>query len=140
VAALQARLDAVETRGGTRADMTVDGIHVPDQLPRVVEEELYHIAQEGLNNVLKHAHAEHIHVHLNFSDTQTLLEICDDGVGFALDSMGSAGGLGLTSLRERAQMIGARLDIESVSGGGTKVKVTVPAVSAMRKHAAERGT
>jgi PAS domain S-box-containing protein len=139
VAALQSRLDAVETRGGTHTEMQIDGIQVPDQLPRVVEEELYHIAQEALNNVLKHSRAEHIHVHVTFSDAETLLEICDDGVGFAPGSIGTTGGLGLASLRERAQKIGARLDIESVPGSGTKVNVTVPTASAKTMHPAGQG-
>jgi signal transduction histidine kinase len=130
VTALQARLNSVEARGGTHTELQVDGLQDPDQLPRSVEEELYHIAQEALNNVLKHSRARHTLVHLRFSEAETLLEICDDGVGFAPSAAGSAGGLGLTSLTERAQHIGARLDIDSAPGSGTQIRVVVPASSA----------
>jgi PAS domain S-box-containing protein len=127
VTALQARLDSVEARGGTHTELQVDGLQDPDKLPRSVEEELYHIAQEALNNVLKHSHARHTLVHLRFSDAETLLEICDDGVGFVPSAAASAGGLGLASLTERAQKIGARLDIDSAPGSGTQIRVVVPA-------------
>lgn len=140
VTALQARLDSVEARGGTHTELQVDGMQVPDQLPRSVEEELYHIAQEALNNVLKHSRARHTWVHLRFSDAETLLEICDDGVGFAPSAAGSAGGLGLASLTERAQKIGARLDIDSAPGSGTKIRVVVPASSVKEKPPDGPGT
>jgi PAS domain S-box-containing protein len=130
VAALQARLDSVEARGGTKTELLVDGVQTPDRVPRLVEEELYHIAQEALNNALKHSHARHIRVHLHFSDVETLLEICDDGVGFVPRSASGAGGLGLASLKERAQKIGAALNIDSAPGSGTLVRVIVPARSA----------
>ncbi len=139
VAALQARLDSVEARGGTQTELQVDGVQVLDQMPRPVEEELYHIAQEALNNALKHSHARHIRVHLRFADDETLLEIGDDGVGFTPSAAGSAGGLGLASLKERAQKIGARLDIESAPGSGTQVRVVVPANSAKEKYTGVSG-
>ncbi len=140
VTALQARLNSVEARGGTHTELQVDGIQVPEQLPRSVEEELYHIAQEALNNVLKHARARHTLVHLRFSAAETLLEICDDGVGFAPSAAGSAGGLGLASLTERAQHIGARLDIDSAPGSGTQIRVVVPACSVKEKSPDGPGT
>jgi PAS domain S-box-containing protein len=128
VAALQARLDSVEARGGTQTEFQVEG--TPDQALRQVEDELYHIAHEALNNVLKHSHAKHTRVQLRFSDAETVLEICDDGVGFAPRPAGSAGGLGLASLKERALKIGASLSIESAPGSGTLIRVVVPAKSA----------
>ena len=93
---------------------------------RLVEEELYHIAQEALNNALKHSHAQHIRVRLAFSEAETRLEICDDGVGFALSPANNMGGLGLASLKERSQKIGATLNIDSVPGDGTTIIVAVP--------------
>jgi signal transduction histidine kinase len=91
-----------------------------------VEEELYHIAQEALNNVLKHAGAQHVWVDLCFSPAETSLAIRDNGVGFTL-TLASNGGLGLASLKERAEKIGAILEIKSTPGTGTEIKVTVPA-------------
>jgi PAS domain S-box-containing protein len=133
VAALQARLDLVEARGGTKTEFQVEGVQHPDRVPRLVEEELYHIAQEALNNALKHSHGCHIRVHLRFSEVETLLEISDDGVGFAPGSAASTGGLGLASLKERTQKIGAVLNIDSAPGSGTQIGVVVPANSVKEK-------
>jgi signal transduction histidine kinase len=121
-AALQARLDAVEGRGGMQVDLQVQGT---EQLSSAVQQEMYHIAQEALNNVLKHATAQHVQVHLQFLDAATCLEICDDGVGFEPEIARERGGLGLRGMQERAQRIGGQLQIESAPGKGTKVKVTI---------------
>ena len=125
-AALQARLDSVEMRGGLTTDLTVEGSQNPAQSSRQVEEELYHISQEALNNVIKHSQAQHVQVTLRFSDAETRLEIRDDGVGFEPSAMRNSGGLGLAGLRERADKIGARLDIISSPGKGTEIRVVVP--------------
>ncbi|HTY08009.1 MAG TPA: cache domain-containing protein [Candidatus Edwardsbacteria bacterium] len=126
-AALQARLESVEMRGGMTTELSVEGEEDSEHLPRLIEEELYHIAQEALNNALKHAHAQHLALRLRFSEAETLLEVCDDGVGFVPSASGAGGGLGLASLKERAQKIGAKLSIESAPGSGTQIQVTAPA-------------
>ena len=118
-AALQARLDAVETRGGIRAKLLVEGASGAEQLPLLIQEELYHIAQEALNNALKHAHPRQVLVGLRFDQDAVHLEISDDGAGFALESAEESGGLGLPGMRERAERIGADLRIESAPGQGT---------------------
>jgi PAS domain S-box-containing protein len=124
-AALQARLDSVEVRGGMRTELHIEGQQNRERLPDTVEEELYHIAQEALNNILRHSNAQHVWVHLCFSEVETSLDIRDDGVGFAPTS-GRNGGLGLAGLKERAEKIGARLKIESKPGAGTEISVVVP--------------
>lgn len=123
VAALQARLDSVETRGGLKAELHAQG---EDHLPPRVQEELYHIAQEALNNALKHSNATRVRVDICFSDAATSLEICDDGVGFNLEQAREHGGLGISGMCERAQRIGGQLEIESAVGKGTKVRIQVP--------------
>ena len=128
-AALQARLDSVEMRGGIQTQLQVAGEQDARRLSHAAEEELYHIAQEALNNVLKHSNAQHVWVHLRFSETETLLAIRDDGVGFAPTAAGN-GGLGLASLKERAEKIGAKLEIESTPGAGTEIRVVASADSA----------
>ena len=128
-AALQARLDSVEARGGIQTTMQVEGEQNHEQLSHAAEQELYHIAHEALNNVLKHANAQHVWVHLRFSEAETLLAIHDDGVGFTPTAAGN-GGLGLDSLKERAEKIGASLEIGSRPGDGTEIRVAVPASSA----------
>jgi len=117
--ALQARLDAVETRGGMKGELHVSG---EDHLPPDLQDELYHIAQEALNNTLKHAHASQVDIYLSLSETCVKLQVCDDGSGFNPANL-SRGGLGLAGMRERAQRIGGDLLVESTIGKGTKVSV-----------------
>jgi PAS domain S-box-containing protein len=127
--ALQARLDAVEKRGGVQAELRVEGVEgMADAqwLPLAVQQELYHIAQEALNNSLKHAGAQHLQVWLQLKGAVARLEISDDGVGFDPMTARDGGGLGLRGMRERVQRIGGRLYIESAPYQGTKVAVEVP--------------
>ena len=121
--ALQLRLDAVERRGGMRAELLVEG---EDHLPLATQAELHQIAQEALNNALKHAHARAVRVHLHLGDAVARLEIADDGAGFDLAATHAGGGLGLPGMRERAQKVGGRLEIESAPGQGTRIIVEVP--------------
>jgi PAS domain S-box-containing protein len=125
-AALQARLDSVEMRGGIQTELHIEGQQDRRAMPYAVEEELYHISQEALNNVLKHAGAQRVWIDLCFSPAETSLAIRDNGVGFTLTTANN-GGLGLASLKERAEKIGAILEIISTPGTGTQIRVTVPA-------------
>jgi two-component system, NarL family, sensor histidine kinase UhpB len=90
---------------------------------------VYRIVQEALNNVVKHARAQHVQVHLRFSDA-LVVSIHDDGVGFAMpdrvDALTERGHFGLIGMRERAELIGARLVIHSSPGQGTTVELTAP--------------
>lgn len=79
VAALQARLEAIEARAGLQIDLRVEGENC---LPITVAADLYKIAQEALNNVVKHAKAEQVTVHFRFTEQDCWLTIQDDGVGF----------------------------------------------------------
>ena len=128
-AALQTRLDAVETRGGMHADLQVEGA---EQLARATQAELYNIAQEALNNALKHAHAHNVQIRLRFMDAVTEMVICDDGVGFEPADAQHKGGFGIAGMKERAQRIGGELQIESAPGKGTQVSVRVPGNSPER--------
>ena len=89
------------------------------------EQELYRVAQEALNNVLKHAHASRVAVRLDVAADRATLEVADDGVGFE-PSLRGGDGFGLPGMRERAQRLGGTLDIESAPGAGTRVRVEVP--------------
>jgi len=132
-AALQARLEAVEGRGGIQTELQVEGV---ERLPGVAQEELYHIARESLNNVLKHANARRVAVRLHFGEKLTRLAVCDDGTGFVPGSAGEHGGIGLAGMKERADRIGGHLRIESAPGAGTIVRVEVP-LATRDGHAAE---
>jgi PAS domain S-box-containing protein len=121
--ALQTRLQSVEARGGIRADLKVDGAEDEGKIPIHVQSEIYHIVQEALNNALKHGHANRVWVHLGFSPGSVCSEVRDDGVGFVLADAEDSGGVGINSMRERAQRIGARLSIQSAPGEGTIVRL-----------------
>jgi signal transduction histidine kinase len=127
-AALQMRLDAVEGRSRVQAELQVDGC---EALPRTAQVELYNIAQEALNNVIKHAAAHHVQVRLRFDEALTCMQICDDGMGFEPALARRGGGFGISGMEERAQRIGGTLLIDSVPGRGTTVTVQVPAVPAV---------
>ncbi len=126
VAALQARLAAVEARAGLQTSICVEGaaaVVAKGQLPLSVEEELFWIAVEALNNVIKHADAKQVKVFYQIDAGNVCLEIKDDGVGFDLSKAKQRGGVGLRGMEERAQRIRGKLDIVSLPGQGTTVSV-----------------
>jgi signal transduction histidine kinase len=124
VGALQARLSAVEGRAGLKTTLKSD---LAGRLPVAIEEGLYRIAQEALNNVLKHAHALTITVSLSQSDKLVTMEIADDGVGFELERVKGQGGMGLPAMQERAAALGGRLAVSSKPGEGARVVMEVQA-------------
>lgn len=128
-AALRARLDAVEGRGGMHSKLHVEGV---DQLSRQVQMELYNIAREALNNILKHAHANSVRIQLRFEEAVTYLEVSDDGIGFDPAMDRSGGGFGIFGMKERAEKIGGTIQVNSRPGKGTKVIVQVPVISSTR--------
>lgn len=121
VGALQQRLDAVEGRAGVEARLLVEGNVT---LPKEVEEDLYRIVQEALNNALKHAAANVVTVTIHAGDEMVGIEVVDDGAGFDLETASAGAGMGLTTMRERAEKMRARLQVESILGQGTTVRVT----------------
>ncbi len=129
--ALQARLDAVELRGGMHAEMQVEGV---EKLPRSVQEELYSIAQEALNNALKHAHANNVLIRLRFREDETGLEVTDDGVGFDSTTEQLGGGFGISGMKERAHKLGGTIKIQTSPGKGTTISVTVPVRTSGPSH------
>jgi len=122
VAALRTRLEAVEGRASIATSLSVQG---DPQLSPDQEDALYGIAQEALNNALRHARASHIDVCLSEASEGACLEIRDDGQGFGACNNGI--GLGLRGMRERAAEIGAKLSISSAPGQGTRIQVEVAA-------------
>ncbi|HET9223467.1 MAG TPA: histidine kinase [Roseiflexaceae bacterium] len=105
-----------------------------DRLQPAVQEMLYRIAQEALNNISKHAAANAARVALTCSPEQVELSIADDGRGFDVASQSHAS-LGLGIMRERAAKIGAVLRIESHVGSGTTITVVWRAASPHRSAA-----
>jgi nitrate/nitrite-specific signal transduction histidine kinase len=120
VGALRERLEAVEERLGVDTRLLVDGAV---ELPALLEEGLYRIAQEALNNALKHAAATSVTVRVYAEGERVQLEIADNGKGFDPDQARAEGGLGLVSMQERAHDLGGSLSIVSTPGQGATVKV-----------------
>ena len=113
-------------RVGTAARLHTTGL-MDDRLPPDVETALYRIAQEALTNVAKHAAAKNVEVILERRTDSVLLIVEDDGMGFDPPSRETSGeGFGLVSMRERAALVGATLEIESSSGNGTAILVRLP--------------
>ena len=91
-----------------------------------VQDGLYRIAQEALNNALKHAQANQIVLNLTGNPFKITLEIMDNGVGFIPDEAIEGGGLGLDGIIERAELMRGDLTIDSWPGKGTTIRIEVP--------------
>ena len=98
-----------------------------------VESSLYRILQETLSNARQHAHCTQLWVDLVVKDNQTVtLEVRDDGQGFDINRTGqnlrsgTRRGLGLVSMRERAESVGGQLTVESLEGQGTRIFAELP--------------
>ncbi|MCC6906102.1 MAG: GAF domain-containing sensor histidine kinase, partial [Anaerolineae bacterium] len=123
VGALQARLDAVEGRSGLETKLIVGaGL----RLTSAVEEAFYRIALEALNNTLRHAHAHTIRIVLSQSDGTLSMVVADNGVGFHPDALPHGAGMGLRGMNERAESIGARIDVQRSADDWTLVVVSLP--------------
>lgn len=96
----------------------------PARLDPVIETVVYRVAQEALNNALKHAGADRIEISLEATD-DVVLEVADNGQGFSTEPKGRKG-LGLTGMRERAALVGGGLEISSPPGTGSTVRLVVP--------------
>ena len=105
------------------------------RLDPAVETHLYRVVQEALNNVYKHAQAQRVRVVVERRGTDLVVIVEDDGRGFDAGavSRSQTRGLGLVSMRERAQIIGGTLDIESSPGGGTTIYLHLP-ITESRDH------
>ena len=89
---------------------------------------LFRIAQEALNNVAKHARAQHVEIALVHANGECVMSVEDDGIGF--DGVEDASdkpkpGLGMVTMRERAQAVGGRFEIQALPGRGTQLTVRV---------------
>jgi signal transduction histidine kinase len=129
---LQAALTR-HTRNWSKHSSIAVKLHVAgmekDRLTPEIETALYRIAQEALNNIVKHARAANVDIILERRAEEVSLIIEDDGVGFDTEEVSGAvnGGLGLTGMRERTSLVGGAVEIESRPGGGVTVFVRIPA-------------
>ena len=120
-AALRSRLQAVESRAGLNTDLDCIG---EGRVAAEAEHELFRLAQEALNNVLKHARARAARVRLEFANDHITLEVADDGVGF--EPALAIRDHGLDRMRDLAARLGGTVSIQSSIGSGTRVLAKVP--------------
>ncbi len=117
--AVQALAESYADRYDFHIDLSID--HDLNDTPVDVQQCVYRIAQEALANVANHAQAQNAKVVLNWEQDQLRLIICDDGCGFDSTIPGEERHYGLLGMRERAEMVGGNLSIESQVRTGTKV-------------------
>ncbi|MEM7801405.1 MAG: MBL fold metallo-hydrolase, partial [Chloroflexota bacterium] len=121
--ALRRLIQQAAERGGFRYQvgipMTVDG------LPISIEQQIYRITEESLNNIVRHAQAKRVELVLEHNSRQILLRIIDDGVGF--DPIAEKNGhFGLVGMRERTELIQGTLDVISQPDRGTEIRIKIP--------------
>ena len=125
VSALRESVAQFTQQGCNDLNVTFEAPESLPPLPAAVEVAVYRIAQEGLTNVIRHAQAHNCHIHLRFDESAGLLclEVQDDGKGLL---MKRRAGVGLNSMRERAEELGGTLTITSIPTGGTRLSVRLP--------------
>jgi signal transduction histidine kinase len=129
-AALERYVSGYRANTGLNTDLQVTGFGQAGRLPAEVELTTYRIIQEALTNVVKHAQAHSVSIVVERKPRSLVAIVEDDGRGFDVRSILAAtqeeGRLGLYGMRERAELIGGRLQLESTPGSGSSVFVEVP--------------
>jgi signal transduction histidine kinase len=127
--------DELQAHTLVKLDVSSDGLYRPRLRPDQAEE-LHHLVTEAFSNVLRHAHAQNVSVHMACTQRRFTLDIRDDGAGFdpaAVPVRGRRGSAqGLASIRRRADLLGARLKVESAPGRGTRLSLTMPVATTRR--------
>jgi two-component system sensor histidine kinase UhpB len=120
------QLKCEEIRDATGLDVRLRNGDDTGSVPPDVALCVYRVAQEALNNVVRHSRARRVDLSLHCRTEELLLEVADDGQGFAFIPPSRRSGLGLRSAAERVRAVGGYLSVNSSPGAGTTVRVTVP--------------
>ena len=123
-AAIAWHLEDFEKRSGIRAYFT----EPKDEwiLPDNVKINLFRIVQEATTNIGRHSKATEVHVNLERNDHSIALRVFDNGVGFNVETICKGNTLGILGMRERASIVGGKLEIKTAPGDGTGIVVSVP--------------
>ena len=117
-----------------------DALEAPAELASETETACFRVAQEAINNVLRHAHARNLWLHLAMVGGQLALSVRDDGRGFDVEAVrrraGAGGSRGLVGMEERVALVGGSLELRSLPGKGTVMLATFPLDAADRQRAA----
>lgn len=108
-----------------KSNMIVHFQHQVEQLPKLMEEHLFRIAQEIISNTLRHAKAQHLDVYLIQKETELQLKMTDDGVGFQQDENGELS-YGLNNIRERVEDMAGTLKIRTAPNKGVAIDIRIP--------------
>jgi signal transduction histidine kinase len=127
ISAIESFMKNFTTRTGIRTYLTVfDDVEAIDTAKRTA---LYRVVQESLNNISRHAHASRVDVTIRKETKSVIMEVSDDGRSFQIKRTLADGGtkrLGLIGMRERLEMVGGNLEIESIPGKGTTIIARLP--------------
>ena len=115
--------EAAAQHGTDGLPVSVEAPEKLQPLPAAVEVAAYRIAQEAMTNVVRHAGANRCEVRLGLYGTTLRLAVADDGHGIGADR---GSGVGLHSMRERAEELGGSFEVESVPDGGTRIRASLP--------------
>jgi signal transduction histidine kinase len=120
--AIQSMAENAAARGALSLQLDIPGQIA--NLPPEVKQTYYRVAQEALENVVLHANAQGVSVSLKNRNRQLILVVSDDGRGFTNESSTQDDQLGIKGMRERAELIGGRLEVESSEGTGTTIRLS----------------
>jgi len=136
-AALRSHLDRQARVAGIVSHF--DALEAPAEMAADTETACFRVAQEAINNVLRHAQARNLWLHLAMVGGQLALSVRDDGRGFDIESVrrraGTAGSLGLVGMEERVALVGGAFELRSLPGKGTVMLATFPLNAADRRAA-----
>ncbi|HEU4735436.1 MAG TPA: GAF domain-containing sensor histidine kinase [Solirubrobacterales bacterium] len=124
--------NAIEVR--INLDLDCEAGRDPNRLLGEIEDTVYRLVQESLNNAVHHGGATHVEVDVRESERALRVQVHDDGQGF--DPGAATDGFGLIGMRERAELAGGTLELHSIAGEGTTITAAIPAVH--RKDKAEK--
>jgi signal transduction histidine kinase len=124
VAAVRGICREIGAAHGLKVDFRAENL--PKKLPNDISLCLYRVAQESLQNVVKHSSASNALVELQLNRNELCLTVSDNGCGFDATASSNLDGIGLVSMKERLRAVDGTVQIESAVGAGTKVLVSVP--------------
>lgn len=122
--ALRAYVESTCAKAGLAPQMVIG--HPCDSMSKDAAIALFRIVQEGLSNTIRHAQAKTVKLELSGDERQCVVTLTDDGHGFDSHSPQLRWSHGLMGMRQRADSLGGRLDIESRVGAGTRLRVEIP--------------
>jgi signal transduction histidine kinase len=122
---LAAAISELVARSPIRTEVTIEpGLTSPTLLAPIAQIEVFRIVQEALGNAVRHSRARQVWIGMSMRGDRLVVEVRDDGIGF--DPRSADDGLGLGGMRDRAALLGAKLEIRSRPGGGTIVRLGLP--------------